>query len=107
MSYMHIIATRTINAYRKCYPDADGALKAWVAVMKHHSFGHIAELKEVFPSADLIVNDLFVFNIKGNSYRLIAGVDFNRQAVFIKWFGRHKEYDNIYPSEVRYEYPPC
>ncbi len=55
-------------------------------MMKAREFRHIAELKKFFPNADLIVNGIFVFNIKGNNYRLIVGVDFNRQAVFIKWF---------------------
>jgi mRNA interferase HigB len=104
---MRIIAARTINAYRECYPDADGALKSWAALIKGHNFHHIAELKAIFPSADLIVDDLFVFNIKGNHYRLIAGIDFGRKVVFIKWFGKHKDYDNMNPSEVKHEYPPC
>jgi mRNA interferase HigB len=48
-----------------------------------------------------------VFNIKGNRYRLIAAVNFNSQIVFVKWFGTHKDYNKINPSEVKYEYPPC
>lgn len=39
--------------------------------------------------------------------RLIAHFDFNRQAAFVKWFGRHKDYDKIDPSEVKHDYPPC
>ncbi len=104
---MHIIATRTINAYRKCYPDADGSLKSWVAMIKSREFKHLADLKTVFPSVDLIENDRVIFNIKGNNYRLIAGVDFAKQVVFVKWFGRHRDYNNIKPSEVKHEYPPC
>jgi mRNA interferase HigB len=104
---MRVIATKTINAYRACYPEADGALKAWVALIEGRSFEHFSDLKTVFGSADLIMDDRVVFNIKGNHFRLIAGVDFNRQIVFIKWFGPHKEYNKINPSEVKYEYPPC
>jgi mRNA interferase HigB len=104
---MRVIATRTINAYRKCYPDADEPLRAWVALMESRNFKHLPDLQTLFPTADLIAGDRVVFNIKGNNYRLIAGIDFNRQVVFIKWFGRHKDYDKINPSEVQHEYPPC
>jgi mRNA interferase HigB len=63
--------------------------------------------KEIFQTADLIKNDQVVFNIKGNHYRLIAAVDFNFNVVYIKWFGKHKDYNKIGPSEVKHEYPPC
>ena len=86
---MNVITTRTINAYRKCYPEADQALRAWVDLMKKGSFRHFAELQKAFRAPDLIEDDIVVFNIKGNHFRLIAGVDFARQAVYVKWFGRH------------------
>jgi len=104
---MRVIAKRTINAYRKCYPEADEQLKAWVALIEGRDFKHFSELKATFNSADLIKDNRVVFNIKGNHFRLIAHLDFNRQAAFVKWFGRHKDYDKIDPSEVKHEYPPC
>lgn len=36
-----------------------------------------------------------VFNIKGNSYRLVVAVDFEKAIVFIKWIGTHADYDRI------------
>jgi mRNA interferase HigB len=104
---MRVIATKTINAYRECYPEANGQLKAWVAFIKKHKFQHISELQAVLGSADFVKPDRVVFNIKGNHFRLITAIDFRRQAVFVKWFGRHKDYDKINPSEVQHEYPPC
>ncbi len=102
---MRVIATRTLNAYRNSYTDADEALCAWLSLMKTHRFRHFAELRQVFSSSDLISDGRVVFNIKGNHFRLIADIDFQRQAVFIKWFGRHKEYEKIDPLEVRHAHP--
>lgn len=104
---MRIVATKTINAYRACYPEADGPLKAWVAIMKGEHFEHFSALKSVFGSADFVPPDRVIFNIKGNKYRLITAIDFNRKTVFIKWFGWHKDYNKIKPSEVQHDYPPC
>jgi mRNA interferase HigB len=43
-----------------------------------------------------------VFNIKGNSYRLVAAVDYRRKIVFIKWLGTHAAYDKIDVKTVKY-----
>lgn len=104
---MRIIAKKTINAYRECYPDADGDLKSWVHLIENADFQHFSDLKRVFSSVDLIEKGRVVFNIKGNHYRLIADVCFQYKALYIKWFGRHKDYDKINPLEVKHEYPPC
>ena len=45
-------------------------------------------------SVDYVGNDRFVFNIKGNDYRLVAMILFAAKKVFIRWIGTHKEYDN-------------
>lgn len=41
-----------------------------------------------------------VFNVKGNDYRVIARIDFQYQAVFIKFVGTHADYDKIDPGTV-------
>lgn len=105
---MRIIATRTLNRYCECYPEAAEALRAWKKYLEAHRFQHFIELKQVFGSADLISGDRVVFNIKGNHFRLVAAIDYERQKAYVKWFGRHKEYDKIDPAEVEHEeYPPC
>lgn len=43
-----------------------------------------------------------VFNIKGNTYRLVVEVNYLARIVFVKWFGTHAQYDRIDPKEVNY-----
>lgn len=52
------------------------------------------QVKQTFNSVDYVGNDRFVFNIKGNDYRLVAIILFAAKKVFIRWIGTHKEYDN-------------
>ncbi len=40
-------------------------------------------------------NSRIVFNIKGNSYRLVARFEFEKQFLFIRFIGTHREYDKI------------
>jgi len=52
------------------------------------------------PTASIVSADRIVFNIKGNDYRLVVAVDFEKAIVWIKWIGTHKDYDRIDVKEV-------
>jgi mRNA interferase HigB len=55
-----------------------------------------------YANASIVGSDRVVFNIKGNAYRLVVAVDYQRQVVFIKWLGTHAEYDKIDVKKVKY-----
>jgi len=58
---------------------------------------------ETAAAGDSIVSaDRVVFNVKGNDYRLVAAVDFEKTIVWIKWIGTHRDYDKIDVREVRH-----
>jgi mRNA-degrading endonuclease HigB of HigAB toxin-antitoxin module len=44
-------------------------------------------------SARRRVGDCTVFNIRGNHYRLICGIRYERQVIYIKYVLTHKQYD--------------
>ena len=60
-------------------------------------------MKKSFNSVDSVGNDRYVFNIKGNHYRLIALILFKVRTVFIVFIGTHKEYDLIDASTVTFK----
>jgi mRNA interferase HigB len=51
----------------------------------------------------IVTADRIVFNIKGNDYRLVVAVDFEKSIVWIKWIGTHKDYDKIDVKEVQHD----
>ena len=61
---MRVITTKTINAYRECYPEADGQLKAWVALMEGNEFKHFPDLRNMFGSADFVQPDRAIFLLR-------------------------------------------
>jgi len=65
----------------------------------------MATVKELYRSASVVSADRVVFNIKGNDYRLVAAVDFEKHIVWVKWIGTHAEYDHIDVRTVAYERP--
>jgi mRNA interferase HigB len=89
---MHIITRKRLNEYAALHPNATAGLQHWYRIMKAGSFTTFAELRTVFPSADQ-VGKLTVFNIGGNTARLIAAVHYNRQRIYIRAVLTHEEYD--------------
>ena len=78
---MHVISRKALRTFWNSHPDSEQPLRRWYTVVQATDFGSFAELRETFPSADLI-GELTVFNIGGNKYRLIASIHYNRRCTF-------------------------
>lgn len=52
-------------------------------------------MRQTFRDADFVGDNRWVFNIRGNRYRLIAMIFFSTRTVFIRFIGTHTEYDAI------------
>ena len=89
---MHIISKRTLREFWEKHSEAQTALDEWYRRLKNSDAVTLVELKQIFPSADL-VGRCTVFNVGGNKYRLIAKIDFRRQIVHVRFVLTHSEYD--------------
>ena len=63
----------------------------------------MADVRTQFNSVDYVGNDCFVFNIRGNRYRLIVAVLFSIRTVYIKFVGTHTAYDKIDAKTIDYK----
>jgi mRNA interferase HigB len=100
---MVIIAKATLKEFMARYPDSESALEQWYAVTKEANWKNYPELKKSFNSADAVGNDRYVFNIRGNAYRLIALIIFKVRTVFILFVGTHQEYDKIDAAKITFK----
>ena len=80
--------------------DSRVALERWYDVVDKASWRNFSEIKVDFPATDYVGNQHYVFNIKGNNYRLVVVVKFTIGYVFIRWVGTHREYDKIDCSTI-------
>ena len=92
---MRIIAKKTLRESWEANPDTTQYLKTWYATVKEAEWKTPADIKETYATASILGSGRVVFNIKGNHYRLIVKIHFNRSTVFIRFIGTHAEYDNI------------
>ena len=97
---MRIIAERTIREYYEKNPQSKTELQDWVNVVKKAKWRNFADIKATYNSADYIGRQHYVFNIKGNDYRMVVVIKFIPQFVLIRFIGTHKEYDNIDCSTI-------
>jgi mRNA interferase HigB len=106
---MRIIARRTLREFvealvgHKDQPAVKAALDAWFDEAKKAHWTSTADVRRSYATASIVTAERIVFNIKGNAYRLVAAVDFEKSIVWIKWIGTHKDYDRIEVTEVEHE----
>jgi mRNA interferase HigB len=73
-------------------PTLEGPLAEWHKIAKHATWTNIVDVRKVYPHADF-VDPYTVFNIKGDSYRLIVKIEYRWQMIFVKHLLTHAEYD--------------
>lgn len=104
---MRILSRKTIRQFvetlegNKDQKAVGAALQAWFHEVQREVWKTPTDVKKTYANASLVA-DRIVFNIKGNSYRLVVAVNYRRGIVFIKWLGSHAEYDRIDVSKVNY-----
>lgn len=105
---MRIIARRTLREFvasragRKDQPALKASLDAWFDEVRKAHWKNAAEIRRLYATASIVSSERVVFNIKGNDYRLVVSVDFEKSIVWIKWIGTHRDYDDIDVIKVDY-----
>jgi mRNA interferase HigB len=105
---MRIVARRTLQKFVKSLAGQQdqqavkAALDTWFRDVRKARWRNSSDVRQSFATVSIASADRFVFNIKGNSYRLVAAIDFEKHAVWIVWIGTHRDYDKIDVRKVRY-----
>lgn len=92
---MIITNTILIDKFCRKHTDARTAIERWVEFVSNSQWKNHSELKNDFLSADFVGNNRYVFNIKGNNYRLVVMVVFFAGRADVRFIGTHNEYDKI------------
>lgn len=93
---MNIITKRRILDYAKRHPNASTNLAAWINVTSSAHWQSIADVRKIFPHADLATahssRTVTIFNIAGNHHRLITAIHYNTRSIFILKILTHADY---------------
>jgi mRNA interferase HigB len=99
---MRVISVRTLKDYCSEFPQAEQALLSWHEEAEAANWNNPNELKFQYHNASVLTDKRVVFNIHGNTYRLIVDIEYRLKIVFVVWFGTHKQYDKIDAKKVSY-----
>jgi mRNA interferase HigB len=90
---MQLVHLKVLEALKQTHAGARGALDAWRSAVERAHWASPQDIKEQFSTASFLGDNRIIFNIKGNSYRLVVKVRFHNGIVLIEWGGTHAEYD--------------
>ncbi|MBN8824134.1 MULTISPECIES: type II toxin-antitoxin system HigB family toxin [unclassified Spirosoma] len=97
---MVIITKGILTRFGLEHPDVAEALNSWYELVNTADWSNLTDIRQTFNSVDYVKNERYVFNIKGNQYRIVAMIFFSKRTVFIRFVGTHSEYDKIDCSTI-------
>ena len=92
---MRVISISTLREFWTKHPDSEQPLAEWYVKTCRANWSSLADMRNDFNSVDYVGNQRYVFNIKGNRYRLVVAVKFTPALVYIRFVGTHKEYEKL------------
>ncbi|MEI6346419.1 MAG: type II toxin-antitoxin system HigB family toxin [Bacteroidota bacterium] len=92
---MRVIAKSILREFWTEHNDCQEQLKAWYNEAEKSAWTNPSDIKKDYPSASILPGNRIVFNIKGNTYRLIVKINYKFGIVWIRFIGTHSEYDKI------------
>jgi mRNA interferase HigB len=92
---VRIISKKTLRDFWLIHNDSEERLKSWHKEAEEANWKNPQDIKNKYPAASFLADNRVVFNIKGNSYRLIVKINYEFSIVWIRFIGTHSEYDKI------------
>ncbi len=89
---MRILGLPKLEEFKRNHADVRRPLDAWRLEVERASWQTTQEIKQSYRSADFLSDNRVIFNIKGNTYRLVVQVRYQNGLVVVEWIGSHAEY---------------
>ena len=90
---MKLVGKDKLTDFIRKHADARGAVQAWLKEAEKAAWKNTTDIRERYRTASFLENNIVIFNIKGNSYRLVIKVAFSMGIATILYIGTHADYD--------------
>ena len=97
---MRVVAKKILREFWEKYTDSEQQLKTWYKEASKAVWESPNDIKDEYAKASILKSGRVVFDICGNKYRLIVDINYERQWVFIRFIGTHKEYDKVDADKI-------
>lgn len=95
-----IFAKSTLRKFWEKHAETEQYLKTWYDTAMSSTWENPNDIKKTYANVSILKSGRVVFNIKGNDYRLVAKINFEKQWLFVRFIGTHSEYDKIDANNI-------
>lgn len=89
---MRLVGRDKLDEFAGAHADARSWIENWIADTEAARWRTPQEIKRSYASASFLADNVTVFNVKGNKYRLEVRAAYNTAVVVVRWIGTHAEY---------------
>lgn len=99
---MRVVSHRKLKEFYETpgREDSKPALEKWFSIAKDAQWTGLTDIRKDYASCDYVGKQHYVFNIRGNRYRLVVVVKFSTGYIFVRFVGTRSEYDSIDASKI-------
>jgi len=97
---VRVISKKTLKVFWEKHRDCEQQLKTWYDEANEANWNTPKDIKINYPSASFLEGNRVVFNIKGNTYRLIVKINYKYKMVWVRFVGTHAKYDKIDATKI-------
>lgn len=95
-----IFSKSTLREFWKEHPDSEKYLKTWLETAMNSNWKTPNDIKQTYANVSKLKDSRIVFNIKGNSYRLVVKFNLEFQMAYVRFIGTHSDYDKIDANSI-------
>ena len=103
---IHLIKESTIRDYSAANARSRPSFEEFLQKTKYADWGKPTDMADTFSFTDLLGkgSNRVVFNVGGNTYRMICKYHFGEKQVhlFVCWIGTHGEYTELCDDNLQY-----
>jgi len=90
---MKVVNIKALGNFIQDHAEVRSQVSEWLQEVREAQWSNPDDIKNRFPSASFLANNIVIFNLKGKKYRLAVQVTYKTKIVFVKLIGTHQQYN--------------
>lgn len=90
---MKLVGREVLELFCKAQPDCRRWISSWISDVNGSSWRSPQDIKDRYATVSFLADNVVIFNVRGNNYRMVVRIAFGAQVVSVQWIGTHAEYD--------------
>lgn len=93
---MKVIGKKKLFTFAETHADVRDWIENWLKDAEGSCWRLPQHVKDRYATASFLADNIVIFNVRGNRYRLETQIAYQLAVVAVKWIGTHAEYTQRY-----------